>query len=190
VDHAVWHQVFVQLKKMIRAPSKKKIMKKYLFLSVVAVVVFACNKTTTLPVYTPPIAKNFSVSYFAHTQDTVNFGDTLYVDVAGTMSDTTQNIYPYITAASGSTIFSWGTPPASLSTTKSPVRLARVIGTATNGLYGWTSTIILVGATLVPDKTILTISGTFTYQLSLSTEGSNTANASDAGQATRTVYVQ
>jgi hypothetical protein len=162
-------------------------MKKYLLLSAVIVTALACNKTTTLSKYTPPFSKNFTVTSLKHTQDTVNVGDTIYLSVAGTMSDSSQNIYPYITVTTSSSAFYWGTAPSSFGATASPIKLTKVIGAATNGLYAWTSTIMLTGATLVPSKTKLTITGLFTYQLSLSSEGGGTATASDAA---KTVYVQ
>jgi hypothetical protein len=167
-------------------------MKKMLFLCVVAAGIFlvGCVKNTTLPAYTPPFSKIFSVSSLKHTQDTVNVGDTIYLDVAGTMYDTTQNIYPYISVASPGNTFTYGTSPSSLPTTKSPVKLARVIGSATNSIYGWTSTIMLVGATNVAPNTTLTVSGVFNYQLTLSTEGGGTASVTDAGQSTKTIFVQ
>jgi hypothetical protein len=172
-------------------------MKKYLlFITIVAAVV-ACNKTTTLPAYTPPFSKNFSVSSLSHTADTVNVGDTIYLHVAGTIADTTKDIYPYITVVdtlAGAT-FTWGTSPSNLPTAgvkqssgytpPAAIKLTKVIGAATNGLYAWTSTLTLTGVTSVPHNTKLTITGLFTYQLSLSSEGSS-ASATDK----KTIYVQ
>jgi hypothetical protein len=66
--------------------------------------------------------------------------------------------------------------------------LSRTIGAQTNGLYAWTSTIILVGATTV-DKAKLTITANFIYQLSLSSEQGKLA-ATDAGNPNKTVYVK
>jgi|SRR5579871_1117751 len=167
-------------------------MKKLMFLFSVTLVVIlvSCSKNATQPAYTPPVAKNFSVTSLKHTQDTVNVGDTIYLNVAGTMYDSSKNVYPYITATSSSSSFSWGTPPATLPSTKTPIKLSLVFGAVANGLYGWTSTIMLTGATQVPHKTTLTITGQFTYQLSLSSEGGGTASATDAGQSTKTVYIQ
>jgi hypothetical protein len=167
-------------------------MKKIILFSVFisGIFIFGCSKNNSVPPYTPPVAKNFSVTSLKHTQDTVNVGDTIYLNVAGTVYDTTQNIYPYITAGSSNNTFTYGTSPSSLIASKTPVKLTRVIGASANGVYSWTSTIILVGATLVPDKSTLTISGAFTYQLTLSSEGNGVATITDAGQTTKTIYVR
>ena len=169
---------------------KKKIMKKYIWASGIILTIVACSKQTYLPPYTPPFSKNFSVTSFAHTKDTVNVGDTIYIAVAGTMSDTTQSIYPYITVASSNTNFYYGTPTTGLATAKTPVKLSRVIGSDSSGLYNWSSTIELVGATNVLPNTTLTITGAFNYQLNLSSEGGGTVNATDAGVLKKTVFVQ
>ncbi|GEM_PF-1507345 len=172
---------------------KITIMKKMLFTSLVAagILFVGCVKNTTLPSYTPPFSKGFSVTSLSHTADTVNVGDTIYLAVAGTMSDTTQNIYPYISVASGANTFTYGTSTSSLATTKTPVKLTKVIGSATNGLYGWSSTIMLVGATNVAANTSLTITGTFNYQLTFSSQGSSTVTISDVGASkAKTVFVQ
>jgi hypothetical protein len=170
---------------------KITIMKKMFITGLVAagVLFAACVKNTALPSYTPPVAKNFSVTSLKHTQDTVAVGDTIYLNVAGTMADTTQNIYPYISVASTGNTFTYGTSTASLTTSKTPVKLTKVIGASTNGVYAWTSTITLIGATNVPSGTTLTITGVFNYQLSFSTEGGGNATATDAGQATKTILV-
>jgi len=165
-------------------------MKKYLLLSAVIIATLACNKTTTLSSYTAPFSKNFSITSLKHTQDTVNVGDTIYLSVAGTMSDSSKNVYPYITVASSGTSYLWGTAPSSFGAASSPIKLTRVFGAATNGLYPWTSTIMLTGATQVSHKTTLTITGLFTYQLSLSSQGNGSATANDAGQKTKTIFVQ
>ncbi|HTS44913.1 MAG TPA: hypothetical protein VMH01_10985 [Puia sp.] len=164
-------------------------MKKFLlfFVVVLSVFIVACNKTTTLPNYTPTPSTIFSVSGLNHTEDTVNVGDTIYLVANGVMYDTTQNIYTYLstsgTASGVSTTFNYGS-------SSSPIKLTRTIGAQNAaGLYTWTSTILLPGATWVPSKTKLTIVGNFIYQLSLSSQ-LGTLSATDAGQKNKTVYVQ
>jgi hypothetical protein len=163
-------------------------MKKVLFFLVVAAVIVtsACNKVTNLPAYAPPVATNFAVSSLKHTEDSVNVGDTIYLMASGTMYDTTKNIYVYLScsySASGvASVFNYGSG-------SSPVKIIPTIGQASNGVYGWTSTIMLPGATFVPHKTKLTITGNFIYQLSLSSQ-LGTLSAADAGQSNKTVYVR
>jgi hypothetical protein len=146
----------------------------------------ACDKYVTLPPYTPAISSNFLVSTLNHTMDSVNVGDTIYLTATGSMSDTTQSIYTFLTtsySASGvNTVLNYGTAA-------SPVKLTRTIGAVNGGLYTWTATILLPGATFVPHKTKLTIVGNFIYQLSLSSE-QGTLSATDAGVKNKTVYVR
>ena len=161
-------------------------MKRYVIPAIILISIVACNKTTTLPVYTPPVAKNFSVTSLKHTQDSVNVGDTLYLTATGVASDSSQFIYTYLSVSStiggAGSIFYYGTA-------SSPVKLSKNYGSQTNGLYSWTSNIMLPGATLVPHKTKLTIVGNFIYQLSLSSE-LGTLSATDAGMLNKTVYVR
>jgi hypothetical protein len=66
-----------------------------------------------------------------------------------------------------------------------------VIGAVNNsGLYAWTATIPLPGATSVAHKTTLAISGTYIYQLSLSSQLPSSMSATDMGIKTKTVYVK
>jgi hypothetical protein len=113
-------------------------------------------------------------------------GDTIYLNAAGTIYDTTKAIYVYLTVTytvSGSSVtYSYGSAA-------SPVKLSRTIGANANNLYGWNSTILLPGATNVPAKTKLSITGYFIYQLSFSSEQGNLIE-SDAGVKNKTVYVQ
>jgi len=161
-------------------------MKTYLILITIIISVIACNKTTTLPSYTPQVVKNFSVISLNHTADTVSAGDTIYLVATGTASDSSQNIYTYLTtnAASGgvNSVYNYGSAAA-------PIKLLKNYGTPTGGLYTWSDTIMLRGATLVPSGTKLTINGNFIYQLSLSSE-QGTLSATDAGLVNKTVYVQ
>jgi hypothetical protein len=164
-------------------------MKKVLIYSfgAAAILACACNKVTNLPAYTPPASPNFSVGSLKHTQDTVNVGDTIYLTATGTMYDTTKNIYAYL--ASGYSV-SGVAMVYNFGSAASPVKLSRTVGAqGAGGLYGWTSTIMLAGATFVPPKTKLTISANFIYQLSLSSQ-LGTLSAADAGQGNKTVYVQ
>src|ERR1017187_7439033 len=152
-------------------------MKRYFLLAIIIILGIACNKTNTLPSYTPPVAKNFSVTSLNHTIDTVNVGDTIYLNASGVASDSSQNIYTYLTASSSSggvnSVYNYGSAAA-------PIKLPKNYGAQTNGLYSWAANIILPGATLVPHKTKLTIVGNFIYQLSLSSE-QGILSAPDAG---------
>jgi len=160
-------------------------MKKIILLLVVAsgVLLYGCSTNNSIPPYTTPFTNNFTVTSLNHTKDTVNQGDTIYVNVAGTMTDTAlaQAIYPYITVSSGSTVYSYGTATSNLSSTKTPVKLSYTASSGSNGYYNWTGTIMLVGATWVAHKSVLTIAGSFTYELNLSSQGGGTVSASDAG---------
>ena len=161
-------------------------MKKTLFYSLMAMGIWTsgCVKYTTLPAYTPPVTSNFSVISLKHTEDTVNVGDTIYLTATGTIYDTTKNIYVYLTVSSSAA----GVSSYTYGSASSPIKLSRTIGAATAGLYTWTSTITLPGATYIPD-TKLTITANFIYQLSLSSELGK-LTATDAGQGNKTVYVE
>jgi hypothetical protein len=180
--------VFIQL---IKIYSKNIIMKKLFLFSLVAMAagLVACDKGTTLPPFTPPVTANFSVKTLAHTADTVNVGDTIFLTATGTMSDTVSAesaVYTYITSSytvsGANVVYNYGSAT-------SPVKINRVIGANTNGLFAWTATIPLYGATAVPHKTKLTIAANFQYQSSFSSE-QGTLSASDAGIKNKTVYVQ
>src|SRR5277367_2311776 len=91
----------------------------YLFLlSVVGIFVFSCTKNSMVPAYTPPVSSNFTVTSMNHTKDTVNAGDTIYLDVVGTMYDTL-NVYAYLTAKSTAS----GSPTYSIGSSSSPIKL-------------------------------------------------------------------
>jgi hypothetical protein len=159
-------------------------MKKLLLICVIAIsIISGCVKSTNLPAYTPPVTTNFSVASLKHTADTVNLGDTVYLTATGTISDTTKNIYVYLTVSSSAA----GVSTYTYGSASTPIKLSRTIGAQTNGLYAWTSTIVLVGATTV-DKAKLTITANFIYQLSLSSEQGK-LTATDAGIVNKTVYV-
>lgn len=166
-------------------------MKKTPLLILILSVLFgwSCSKNNTLPPYTPPTSSNFSVTSLNHTKDTVNVGDTIYLTAAGTLYDSSSlyHIYAYLTSTATvggvSTIYNYGS-------SVSPVTISRVIGSQNSaGLFTWTSTIMLPGATSVPHKTKLTIAGNFVYQLNLSSEKGN-LSATDAGIVNKTVFVQ
>lgn len=161
---------------------KKKFL---LLIAASAVLFFGCVKYSTLPSYTTPIANNFTVTSMKHTADSVHVGDTIYLNVAGTMYDTL-SVYAYLTIKSTAT----GSPVYSVGSSSSPIKLNRVLGSANvSGVNTWTSTIMLTGVTST-SKSKLTISANFIYQLSLSSEGGGLATATDAGIANKTVYVQ
>ena len=162
-------------------------MKKIKLLSLVlsSLIIFSCTKNTTLPAYTPPVTSNFTVASMNHTKDTVNVGDTIYLNVAGTMYDTLF-VYAYLTTKSSAT----GSPVYSTGSSSAPIKLNRVLGTTNiTGVNPWTSTIMLTGLTSI-HSTKLTISANFIYQLSLSSEGGGLASATDAGVVNKTVFVQ
>jgi hypothetical protein len=160
-----------------------------IFLVASGILIFGCVKYTNLPAYSPAFSKNFSVSTLNHTQDTVNVGDTIQLIATGGMSDSVtnqNNIYAYFTVTSSNS----GAPAYNYGSASSPIKLSKTIGAQnSSGLYTWTSTIVLPGATNIAN-TKLTITGNFIYQLSLSSENGGTATATDAGVTNKTVYVQ
>jgi hypothetical protein len=164
-------------------------MKKIFLLSLIVsgVLIFSCSKKDTVPPYTPPVSANFSITSLKHTQDTVNVGDTIYLTATGTMYDTisTQdNIYTYLTVSSsgsGVSVYNYGSAAA-------PIKLSKTIGADSAGLFAWTATIALPGATFIAN-TKLTITANFIYQLTLSSEQGK-LSATDAGIKNKTVFVQ
>jgi hypothetical protein len=161
-------------------------MKKYLLVLLVVVAVIACNKTTTLPSYTPPVSKNLVVSSFAHTADTVNVGDTIYLNAAGTVYDTLA-VYGYFSVSSSST----GSPVYTIGSSSSPIKLSTVLGSQNvTGTNPFTAIIALTKITNVANSK-LTITGNFIYPLSLSSQGANVVTGvADVGQTTKTIYIQ
>lgn len=158
----------------------------FLFIPITVCAVFlGCSKGTEVPSYTPPVGNNFTVISMSHTKDTVNAGDTIYLNVSGTMYDTL-NVYAYITTKSTAT----GSPVYSTGSSSAPIKLNRILGTNNpTDVNPWTSTIVLTGLTSVHGSK-LTISANFIYQLSLSSEGGGLAAAADAGLINKTVFVQ
>jgi hypothetical protein len=165
-------------------------MRNKIFITLVLLVTAAaigCAKHQFLPVVTPPVSKIFTVSSLNHTADSVNIGDTIWLNAAGTIYDTSKAIYVNLTSSytanGASTVFNYGS-------VASPIKIKYVTGASANGVFSWTATIPLIGATEVPDKTKLTIAATFQYQLSLSSELPSSLSVSDAGQHNKTVYVR
>jgi hypothetical protein len=156
-----------------------------IILVIAGILALSCTKNTIVPPYTPPVTNNFTVTSMRHTKDTVNTGDTIYLMVSGTMYDTL-SVYTYLTIksnASGSPVYSYGS-------SASPIKVNRQLET-TNAAdtNHWNAVIPLAGFTATPNST-LNISGTFIYQLSLSSEGGGVAQAADLGIINKSVYVQ
>ena len=150
--------------------------------------IISCSKGTTLPVL-PTVNTIFSASPVHHTKDSVNVGDTVYLTATGVMSDTTQAISVYLIATYTSSgvagTYTYGSSAA-------PVKIVRTITGPINsayGLYPWSATIMLPGATNVGHKTTLTITGNYVYQLSLSSALGVLA-VTDAGVKNKTIYVK
>lgn len=160
--------------------------KKYLFILAASyILIFGCTKNSVVPPYTPPVATNFTVTSMNHTKDTVNVGDTIYLNVVGTMYDTL-GVYAYLTAKSSAA----GSPVYSIGSSSSPIKLKCVLSSANvTDINPWTSTIMLTGISSIANSK-LTISGNFIYQLSLSSEGGGLASATDAGVVNKTVFIQ
>ncbi len=149
------------------------------------IVFYSCTKNTIVPAYTPPVTTNFTVTSMNHTEDTVNAGDTIFMNVAGTMYDTL-NVYAYLTIKSSAT----GSPVYSYGSSSSPIKIVRVLGSFNvTDINPWTSTIALTGFSSISGSK-LTISGNFIYQLSLSSQGGGLASATDAGVVNKTVFIQ
>ena len=161
-------------------------MKKYLLVLAVIVAIIACNKTTTLPPYTSPVSKNLVVTSFAHTADTVNVGDTIYLNAEGTIYDTLP-VYGYFSVASTST----GSPVYTVGSASSPIKLSTVLGSQNvAGINTFTAAIALTKLTNASNSK-LTITGNFIYPLSLSSQGANVVTGvADTGQTTKTIYIQ
>ena len=161
-------------------------MKKYLFLLLIIGIVVACNKTTTLGTYTPPVSKNLIVRSFAHVADTVNVGDTIHLTASGIAYDSL-GIYGYFSIVSSAT----GSPVYTVGSSSSPVLLSTTYATKNAAdTNQWVATIALPKLTNAANSK-LTITGNFFYPLSLSTQGANlVTGVADAGQKTKTIYIQ
>ncbi len=177
---------------------KKIIMRKknLLFLSVLAIVVISvvsCVKSATLPTKTPSPATIFTAGKLNHTKDSVNVGDTIYLNATGTVWDTTQSISVFVTATSGDSTATAFNPTGTfvMGSSVAPVKVNRVIGALNaSGLYAWTATITLPGATGVAHKKRLAITSTYIYQLSLSSQLPASVTSTDAGIKIKTVYIK
>jgi hypothetical protein len=167
-------------------------MRKKLLIFLVAVAsaafIASCVKSDALPVYTPSPTLIFTPGSLKHTADTVNVGDTVQLAASGTVWDTTRTISVFLSATYGgatSGSYNYGNVTA-------PILVKRVINPTVNssGLYPWTATILLPGATSVAHKTTLSITATYVYQLTLSSQLPSSMSSSDAGIKTKTVYVK
>ena len=141
----------------LKISTMKKI---FLFLFIAAgLIVLACNKTTTLPGFTPTIV--FTVgSKMSHAKDTVSSkGDTLWLTATGTINDTSRK---YSITASFKTADSvTRTQYAYLYFKSLPVTFTNAAPNAA-GLYTWSATVALP-IPAVATKTKLYSTGTFTF---------------------------
>jgi len=167
-------------------------MRKKLFIFLVALAsaagIASCVKSNTLPVYFPSPSVIFTPGSLKHTADTVNVGDTIRLTASGTVWDTTKTISVFLTATYGgatSGSYNYGN-------VTTPILVKPVINPTANGsgLFPWTATILLPGATSVSHKTTLAVTATYLYQLSLSSQLPASMSATDAGIKTKTVYVK
>jgi hypothetical protein len=147
-------------------------MKKlFLFLLIASgVVIWACNKTTTLPAYTPPTI--FSVtSKMTHSKDSIrNSGDTVVLIAQGNISDT---MGKYVVSATlKSTDTTGALNPITVLFIKKIIPTYDTAGFGTSGLYHWTANLSLP-IPVVASKTGIKTTATFTYGLNLSSEFGN-----------------
>lgn len=147
-------------------------MKKiFLFLLIASgVIIWACNKTTTLPAYKAPTI--FSVnSKLTHSKDTIrNSGDTVVFAAQGNISDTTGKYT--ISATLRATDTTGALNPITLSFTKKVVPAYDTVGFGTSGLYHWKTSLSLPIPALA-SKTGVKTTATFAYSLNLSSEFGN-----------------
>ncbi|HXO77625.1 MAG TPA: hypothetical protein VN824_20370 [Puia sp.] len=142
--------------------------------ALLGIIIISCNKENYLAPYAPPVKNNFSVSKFAHIKDTILVGDTLNIKASGTVTDTTKTLSVFLTAAYGTVTYNVGS-------VASPIKVNRVIGAAANGAYAWTANIPVLVTSGVPHNSKVTVSGTFSYQLSLSSVQPSAVTFSDQG---------
>jgi hypothetical protein len=180
---------FTNTAKKIKMNVSKKVLLFGFLAFAVALIIVSCSKGTVLPKQSN-VNVVFAADPVHHTKDSVSVGDTLTLTASGVISDTTQNIYVYlISTYTGSGLagtFTYGT-------TAVPVKVARIINVgsynSTYGLYNWTATLTLTGATTLPHKTTLTITGNYIYQLSTSSVLGSLA-VTDAGVKNKTIYIK
>jgi hypothetical protein len=151
-------------------------MKKLVLLSSIAaaLVILACNKTTTLaPVTTKPI---FSVAgKMAHAKDTLAAaGDTIWLTASGSIADTSRK---YAIAANLKTADSTNHTIAVLWIRNVPVTFNNAAPDST-GMFKWTTTMALPFPA-IPAKNKLTTTAVFSYGLNLSSQMGN-LNSSDS----------
>ena len=134
------------------------------------VVIWACNKTTTLPAYTAPTI--FSVSSkVTHSKDSiVNSGDTVVFKVQGNISDTTGKYV--ISATLKSTDTTGALNPITVLFIKKVIPAYDTAGFGTSGLYHWAVNLSLP-IPAVASKTGIKTTATFAYGLNLSSELGN-----------------
>lgn len=142
-------------------------MKKiFLFLLITSgVVIWACNKTTTLPVYKPTTI--FSVnSKLTHSKDSIlNSGDTVLLFAQGNISDTTGKYT--ISATVKATDTTGALNPVTTTFTKSIKAAYDTAGLGASGLFHWKTTLSLPIPPLA-SKTGVKTTATFAYSLNIS----------------------
>ncbi|HWK05643.1 MAG TPA: hypothetical protein VNS58_18515 [Puia sp.] len=134
------------------------------------VVIWACNKTTTLPVnYVPTI---FSVnSKVTHSKDSiVNSGDTIIFFTQGGIADTTGK---YVISTTLKVTDTTGAlNPITILYFKKVIPTYDTTGIATSGVYHWKASLSLP-IPAVASKTGIKTTATFAYSLNLSSELGN-----------------
>ena len=141
----------------------------FLFL-VSGVVIWACNKTTTLPSYTAPTS--FSVtSKMTHSKDTiVNSGDTVIYSTQGYIADTTGKYT--ISSTLKATDTTGALNPITLVFFKKVIPAYDTVGIAKTGLFHW-STKLRLPIPATSSKTGIKTTATFGYSLNLSSQLGN-----------------
>lgn len=148
-------------------------MKKiFLFLLIATgVAIFACNKTTTLPPYTPTIIFSAS-SKMTHAKDTIrSSGDTIWLTAQGNINDTSRK---YGITANLKSADSVTRTLYSVLNIKSITVSFDTTGMAASGLFHWKS-VMAFPVPAVATKTKLFTTATFTYSLNLSSQTGNVA---------------
>lgn len=146
-----------------------------LFLIIMSgVVIWACNKTTTLPSYTAPTS--FSVtSKMTHSKDSIiNSGDTLIFSTQGNIKDTTTGTPTSYTmsATLKATDTTGAANPITILFLKKVVPVYDTTGMSKTGLFHWTAKLKLP-IPPVASKTGIKTTATFAYSLNLSSQLGN-----------------
>ncbi|MHA4810717.1 hypothetical protein ACX0G9_21605 [Flavitalea flava] len=140
------------------------------FMLVSGVLIWACNKTTTLAPYTP--TRVFSVnSKMTHSKDSiVNSGDTVAFAAQGNINDTTGK---YIISATLRTNDTTGAQnPVTIQFIKKIIPAYDTVGMAKTGLFHWSISFPLP-IPAISSKTGLKTTATFAYSLNLSSQLGN-----------------